>query len=84
MPKKRGGQPVYTDGAIACLLTVKAVFHLAYRQTEGFAGSISQLLRVSLPIPNYTTLNRRAKKLEIRLPVSEKGPIYPGQSHLLC
>jgi IS5 family transposase len=75
-PKKRGGQPEYTDGAIECLLTVKAVFHLAYRQTEGFAASLSELLRVKLPIPDYTTLNRRAKGLKIQLPRSEKGSIH--------
>jgi IS5 family transposase len=75
-PKKRGGQQAYSDGAIECLLTVKAVFHLAYRQTEGFACSISELLGVKLPIPDYTTLNRRAKELKVQLPTSEKGPIH--------
>jgi len=75
-PKKRGGQQAYTDGAIECLLTIKAVFHLAYRQTEGFGCSISELLGVKLPIPDYTTLNRRAKGLKVRLPTSEKGAIH--------
>lgn len=75
-PKKRGGQREYSDGAIECLLTVKAVFHLAYRQTEGFANSLSELLGVKLAIPDYTTLNRRAKTLQIQLPSSEKGPIH--------
>ena len=75
-PKKRGGQKEYSDGAIECLLTVKAVFHLAYRQTEGFACSLSELLGVKLPIPDYTTLNRRAKELKVSLPTSEKGSIH--------
>jgi IS5 family transposase len=75
-PKKRGGQQEYTDGAIACLLTVKAVFHLPYRQTEGFAGSIRELLGVKLPIPDYTTLNRRGKGLNVQLPVQTKGTIH--------
>jgi len=75
-PKKRGGQREYSDGAIECLLMVKAVYHLGYRQTEGFAGSLSTLLRVNLPIPDYTTLNRRAKGLKVALPTSEKGPIH--------
>lgn len=72
----RGGQKQYTDGAIECLLLVKHVYHLAYRQTEGFAQSLSQLLGMELPIPDYTTLNRRAKKLNMKLPTSEKGPIH--------
>lgn len=75
-PKKRGGQKAYSDGAIECLLTVKAVYHLAYRQTEGFACSLSQLLGVKLPIPDYTTLNRRSKTLPVQLPSREKGPIH--------
>jgi IS5 family transposase len=75
-PKKRGGQQEYSDGAIECLLTVKAVFHLAYRQTEGFGCSISELLGVKLPIPDYTTLNRRAKELKVQLATSEKGSVH--------
>jgi IS5 family transposase len=74
-PKKRGGQKAYSDGAIECLLTVKAVYHLAYRQTEGFACSLSKLLGVKLPIPDYTTLNRRSKALPVQLPSREKGTI---------
>jgi hypothetical protein len=72
----RGGQKQYSDGAIECLLMVKGVYHLGYRQTEGFAGSLSQLLDVVLPIPDYSTLNRRAKTLKVALPVSEKEPIH--------
>jgi hypothetical protein len=75
-PKKRGGQKEYAGGAIECLLMVKHVHHLGYRQTEGFACSISKLLGVELPIPDYTTLNRRAKVLKVQLPTSEKGPIH--------
>ncbi len=72
----RGGQKQYSDGAIECLLLVKQVYHLAYRQTEGFAQSLSQLLGMELPIPDYSTLNRRAKKLNVKLPTSTKGPIH--------
>lgn len=75
-PKKRGGQYEYTDSAIECLLMVKNVFDLAYRQTEGFAYSISRLLGVELPIPHYSTVNRRAKVLNVLLPSHPKGPIH--------
>ncbi len=34
--RQRGGQVQYSDQAIACLLTLRAVFKLPYRQTEGF------------------------------------------------
>jgi hypothetical protein len=75
-PKKRGGQKEYSDGAIACLLMVKNVYHLGYRQTEGFASSISELIGAKLPIPDYTTLNRRAQMLNVALPTKEKGSIH--------
>jgi uncharacterized protein (DUF4415 family) len=74
--RPRGGQKRYSDGAIECLLMVKGVYHLAYRQTEGFAGSLSKLLGVALPIPDYSTLNRRAQTLKVKLPTSDKGPIH--------
>ena len=39
-----GGQPHYSDLAIKTALTLRAVFHLALRQTEGLIGSVLQLL----------------------------------------
>src|SRR5438045_7469229 len=39
----RGGQPSYSDLAITTALTLRAVFRLALRQTEGLIGSILQL-----------------------------------------
>jgi len=32
--RPRGGQKRYSDGAIECLLMVKSVYHLAYRQPK--------------------------------------------------
>src|SRR3954454_13214137 len=40
----RGGQPSYSDLAITTALTLRAVFRLALRQTEGLIGSVLQLL----------------------------------------
>jgi len=37
------------------------VFHLALRQTEGLIGSILQLLGLDLPVPDFSTLSRRAR-----------------------
>ena len=41
---KRGGQRKYSDLAIETALTLRLVFHLPLRQTEGFLGSIFQLV----------------------------------------
>jgi len=40
--------------AIQVLLTLKAVFALAYRALEGFAGSLMRLTGLNLPVPDHT------------------------------
>ena len=65
---KPGGQRTYADIAIEAALTIRMVFHLPLRQTEGFLRSLADMLEVDLPIPDHTTLSRRLKSLgEIRL-----------------
>src|SRR3954463_8463786 len=66
----RGGQPWYSELAILTALTFRAVFRLAYRQTEGLIGSIMRLLGLDLPVPGHTTLCRRAATLEVPRPRS--------------
>jgi hypothetical protein len=56
---KRGGQPVYSDIAIETSLSLRLVFQLPLRQTEGFLGSIFRLMSLDLPCPDHTTLSRR-------------------------
>ncbi len=68
----RGGQPCYSDLAIATALTLRAVFRLALRQAEGLIGSVIALLGLGLPVPDHSTLSRRAETLEVPRPAS--GP----------
>src|SRR5215217_5617915 len=65
-----GGQPYYSDLAITTALTLRAVFRLAYRQTEGLIGSVIRLLGLALSVPDHTTLSRRAATLEVPRPRS--------------
>jgi hypothetical protein len=58
-----GGQPRYSAPAIATALTLRAVFRLALRQTEGLIGSIVGLLGLDLAVPN--TLSRRTQTLKL-------------------
>ena len=60
-----GGQPSYSALAIATALTLRAVFHLALRQTEGLIGSIIRLLGLDLGTPDHSTLSRRAETLQV-------------------
>src|SRR3954454_22121170 len=46
----RGWQPSSSDLAIATALTLRAMFRLALRQTEGLIGSVLQLLGLELPV----------------------------------
>ena len=54
--RTRGGQPHYSALAIRTALTLRAVFRLALRQTEGLIGSILQLLGLDLAVPDHSTL----------------------------
>src|SRR4051794_39994068 len=66
----RGGQPWYSALAVLTTLTLRAVFRLAYRQTEGLIGSVIGLLGLALRVPDHTTLSRRAATLEVPRPRS--------------
>src|ERR1041385_5185122 len=61
----RGGQPWYSPVAILTALTLRAVFRLALRQTEGLIGSVLRLLGLDLAVPDHTRLSRRAATLEV-------------------
>jgi hypothetical protein len=72
-----GGQPHYSDLAITTALTLRAVFRLPLRQTEGLIGSVLQLLGLDLSVPDYSTLSRRAQSLELPAQTrSTGGPIH--------
>jgi hypothetical protein len=64
----RGGQPWYSPLAILTALTLRAVFRLALRQTEGLIGSVLRLLGLELAVPDHSTLSRRAEALEVPRP----------------
>lgn len=69
--RKRGGQRRYSDQAITCLLLLKAVYKLPYRQTIGFAQSILNLLQADVTVPDYTLLCKRSVDLQVDLSVSQ-------------
>jgi Transposase DDE domain len=78
----RGGQRWYSPLAILTALTLRAVFRLALRQTEGLIGSIISLLGLTLAVPDHSTLSRRAETLDVPRPRS--GSSMDGEAlHLL-
>jgi IS5 family transposase len=60
-----GGQPYYSALAITTALTMRAVFSLALRQTEGLIGSVIALLGLALTVPDHSTMCRRSRTLEL-------------------
>jgi hypothetical protein len=75
--RTRGGQPHYSALAIRTALTLRAVFRLALRQTEGLISSILHLLGLDLAVPDHSTLSRRAETLEVPKPCSHsRGPVH--------
>ncbi len=66
MNKDKVGEPFhYPDTFVLLLGYAKAYFHLPYRQTEGIAQGHA---KGKLPsIPDYTTINRRINRLDIKL-----------------
>jgi Transposase DDE domain len=75
-PPQQGAQFRYSDTAIACVLTLRSVYHLPLRATEGFARSIFGLMGTDLGVPDYSALCRRAKALRITLPKLAAGPLH--------
>ncbi len=45
-------------------------FQLSLRSTQGFVSSLLELLRLDLPVPDYSTLSRRQSSLATFLTVS--------------
>lgn len=62
---QQGAQFEYSDLCIEGCLMVRKVYHLPYRQTEGFIDSIFKLLSLDIKVPDYSIICRRSKKLEV-------------------
>lgn len=68
----RGGQARYSDLAIELCLTLRLVFGLPLRQTQGFVRSIARLTGASISAPCFTTLSRRGAVLKTG--ISNRSP----------
>lgn len=66
---RRGASCTYTDTAICTALTLKMVYRLPLRATEGLVTSLLKLMGLSsMPVPDHSTLCRRQKTLQVGLP----------------
>lgn len=63
-----GTPELYTDLAIITIHEIRKVFKLPLRQTQGFINSIFGLHNIDITCPDFSTLSRRLKKLNIKSP----------------
>ena len=55
------------------MATLQVVYHLPLRATQGLLSSVVQLLGVDFGVPDYSTLCRRRRSLEVSLPVQTRS-----------
>lgn len=63
--KSRGRQLKYSQVALQTVYTFRQIFNLRLRQAEGFTRSLLKIMGVNLPVPDYSTVSRRIRKLPI-------------------
>jgi len=74
---KPGRQPTYSYAAIQTCLTMKVLFGLALRRTTGLVESLLRLSGLDWPAPDFSTLSRRQKTLNVNIPYrGSEGPLH--------
>jgi hypothetical protein len=64
-----GAPRIYSELAIDCALVFKTVYHLSLRAAQGFLSSVVEVMKLTLPIPDYSTVSRRQGTQQVRFPV---------------
>jgi len=70
---KCGRPRAYSDTAVLSMATLKEVYHLPLRATQGLMSSLMRLLGLDLPVMHYSQLSRRCAVLEVALPRRAKN-----------
>ncbi len=64
---KIGRPSIYSDVFIQICLTIKAIYQIPLRFTQGFIMSFCKTTRLCIKCPNYSTISRRNKTLNVIL-----------------
>lgn len=64
---KRGRSPTFSDAAIEFCLSIKCLFGQPLRQALGMVQSLLKLAQLDWPVPDFSTLCRRQKTLQVQL-----------------
>ncbi|EEX15981.1 ISSpo9, transposase [Citreicella sp. SE45] len=65
---RRGRQQSFSDAAIQTCLTIKVLFGMPLRQTTGFVQSLLRLVGLDWNVPDFSTLCRRQRALNVSIP----------------
>tara|TARA_Y100001934_G_C12387253_1_gene797669 strand:+ start:47292 stop:48209 length:918 start_codon:yes stop_codon:yes gene_type:complete len=71
----KGRSNIFSDIAIETALTVKGVFSLLLRATEGFLNSVFQLMGIACVSPGYSCLSKRARVAQIKYKRASRGEV---------
>jgi len=69
---KEGGRYVYPEVFVRLLGYMHLLFHLPYRQTEGFLKALRRF-DSRIHVPDYSTIDRRVNRLHVKLDTEEYG-----------
>lgn len=73
-PRRPGGVLRYSDAVIEACLLIREYFGLGLRQTQGFVQSLCDALGLDCTAPDYTTLSRRCRYLDVQFPPLRSCP----------
>jgi hypothetical protein len=67
--KRSQGSPIiYSDLSIQAALVIRSLFLLDLRSTEGLVKTLTNLMKIDIRVPDFTTICRRQKKLKVSIP----------------
>ena len=70
---QRGRSPSFSAAAIQFCLMIKNLYGLALRQTTGMVRSLLRLAGLDWDVPDFSTLSRRQKHLQVTLTYQRRG-----------
>lgn len=70
---KRGASNLYSGAAILCVLSIQAIYHQTLRGAQGMVESLFSVMGITLAVPDYSTLSRRRRGLEVPLLAQQRA-----------
>lgn len=74
---KHGRNHTYSDTANQCCLMIKSLFRLSLRMVTGFVQSLIKLCGLDWTAPNYSTICRRQKHIDMAISYQKSSDGLP-------